>query len=254
MRLDGKVALITGAGSGIGQAAAIAFAREGAKVAVCDVRPERVDQTLAAITDSGGTAIGIVADVSKAADAQHMVAATVEKFGLLNVLYNNAAIYLPGRGDAPVADLDEDVYDRILAVNLKGVYLASKYGIPEMIRAGGGSVINTSSIGGTRGSRTNHAYSMAKGGVIALTLSIAATYGDRRIRANAIAPGGIDTPMIRGTTATTPQGQQAMLPHLPLGRLGRADEVARLALFLASDESSYVTGTVQIIDGGFSIG
>lgn len=254
MRLQGKVALITGAGSGMGQAAAVAFAREGAWVTVCDVRSESVDGTIDLIARAGGVGLGVTADVSIANEVESAVAQTVERFGKLNVLYSNAAIFLPGKGDAPAADLDESIFDRVIAVNLKGVWLGAKHAIPEMIKAGGGSIVNTSSLAGTRGSIANHAYSMAKGGVISLTQSLASTYGRHNIRANAIAPGAIDTPMIRSTAAMTDAGKQMMFAHLPLQRVGSAEEVANLALFLASDESSYVTGTVQVIDGGFTLG
>lgn len=254
MRLSGKSALITGAGSGMGRAASVAFAREGAWVTVCDVNEASVDATVNLIAAAGGVALGVVADVGKAAQVEGAVGQAVRRFGKLDVLYSNAAIFLPGRGDAPAADLDESVFDRVLSINLKGVWLGAKYAIPEMIKAGGGSIINTSSLAGTRGSMANHAYAMAKGGVISLTQSLAATYGRFNIRANAIAPGAIDTPMIRSTAAMTDAGKQVMFSHLPLGRVGGADEVANLALFLASDESSYVTGTVQVIDGGFTLG
>jgi NAD(P)-dependent dehydrogenase (short-subunit alcohol dehydrogenase family) len=255
MRLNGKVALITGAGSGMGRAAAVAFASEGASVALCDVKANALEETVHAVRSSGGHALGVVADVSASTEVSALVQASVAEFGKLNVLYSNAAIYWPGKGDAPVDALDELVYDRVLAVNLKGVFLCAKYAIPEMIRAGGGSIINASSLAGTRGSIGSHAYAIAKGGVISMTLSLAATYGPQNIRANAIAPGIIDTQMTRGVgLMTSPEGEAQVMAHLPLRRVGAPEEVARLALFLASDESSYLTGTVQVIDGGFSLG
>ncbi len=254
MRLDGKVALITGAGSGMGQAAAVLFAQEGAKVAVCDVNAAGVEATLDLVRRAGKDARGLTGYVGSSTDWAGIGRTTVSTFGKLNVLYSNAAIYLPHAGDSPVADLDEGIYDRVLAINLKGVYLCAKHAIPEMIQVGGGSIINVSSLAGTRGSRQSHAYAMAKGGVLALTLSLASTYGAHNIRANAIAPGSIETPMIRNSNTLTDAVKQAMLPHLPLGRVGTPNEVAQLALFLASDESAYMTGTVQIIDGGFSLG
>lgn len=255
MRLNNKVALITGAASGMGQAAAVEFAREGARVAMSDVNEQGLAETEKLVADAGGQCISVVGSVADAGDVATMVARTVDTYGALNVLYSNAAIYLPNRGDAPVADLDEDVWQRVIDVNLKGVYLCAKHAIPAMIRSGGGSIINVSSLAGTRGSRQSHAYAMAKGGVLALTMSLAVTYGPEGIRANAIAPGAIDTPMVRGGGLLIEEAAvQAMMAHLPLGRVGLAQDVARVALFLASDESAYMTGTVQIVDGGFSLG
>ena len=254
MRLENKVALITGAASGMGQAAAVEFARAGARVAMSDVNEEGLAETAVLVGDVGGVCISITGSVSDSGDVATMVGRTVDAFGALDVLYSNAAIYLPNRGDAPVVDLDEDVWQRVIDVNLKGVYLCAKYAIPAMIRGGGGSIINVSSLAGTRGSRQSHAYAMAKGGVISLTQSLAVTYGPQGIRANAIAPGAIDTPMVRGSGTLDEAATRAMMGHLPLGRVGLAEEVARVALFLASDESAYVTGTVQLVDGGFSLG
>ena len=254
MRLENKVALITGGASGMGQAAAVEFARAGARVAMSDVNEVGLAETAALIADAGGVCISITGSVADAGDVATMVGRTVDAFGALDILYSNAAIYLPNRGDAPVVDLDEDVWQRVIDVNLKGVYLCAKYAIPAMIRGGGGSIINVSSLAGTRGSRQSHAYAMAKGGVISLTQSLAVTYGPQGIRANAIAPGAIDTPMVRGAGTLDETAVRAMMAHLPLGRVGLAVDVARVALFLASDESAYVTGTVQIVDGGFSLG
>jgi NAD(P)-dependent dehydrogenase (short-subunit alcohol dehydrogenase family) len=254
MRLENKAALITGAASGMGRAAAIEFAREGARVALCDVNGDALAEAARLVADAGGECISITGTVTSSRDVASMVERTVDAFGALHVLYSNAAIYLPTKGDAPVADLDEEVFARVIDVNLKGVYLCAKHAIPVMIRGGGGSIINVSSLAGTRGSLQSHAYAMAKGGVISLTQSLAVTYGPQGIRANAIAPGPIDTPMLRGAGLLDGGAEQAMLPHLPLRRVGRAEDVARVALFLASDESAYVTGTVQIVDGGFSLG
>ena len=254
MRLNHKVALITGAASGMGRAAAVEFAREGARVAISDVNEKGLVETADLVAAVNGVSISITGSVSDSVDVATMVGRTVDAFGSLDVLYSNAAIYLPNRGDAPVVDLDEEVWQRVIDVNLKGVYLCAKYAIPAMIRGGGGSIINVSSLAGTRGSRQSHAYAMAKGGVISLTQSLAVTYGPQGIRANAIAPGAIDTPMVRNAGTLDVAATSAMMQHLPLGRVGLAEEVARVALFLASDDSAYVTGTVQLVDGGFSLG
>ena len=254
MRLNHKVALITGAASGMGRAAAVEFAREGARVAISDVNEKGLVETADLVAAVNGVSISITGSVSDSVDVATMVGRTVDAFGALDVLYSNAAIYLPNRGDAPVVDLDEEVWQRVIDVNLKGVYLCAKYAIPAMIRGGGGSIINVSSLAGTRGSRQSHAYAMAKGGVISLTQSLAVTYGPQGIRANAIAPGAIDTPMVRNAGTLDVAATSAMMQHLPLGRVGLAEEVARVALFLASDDSAYVTGTVQLVDGGFSLG
>jgi NAD(P)-dependent dehydrogenase (short-subunit alcohol dehydrogenase family) len=254
MRLNDRVALITGAGSGQGRAAAVLFAREGARLALCDVDGDGLAETAALVGDEGGKCITATVSVTSSRDVAALVRRTVDEFGALHVLHNNAAIYLPHKGDAPAADLDEAVFERVIDVNLKGVYLCAKHAIPEMIRAGGGSIINVSSLGGTRGSLRSHAYAMAKGGVISLTYSLAVAYGPQGIRANAIAPGAIDTPMVRNAGMLAGDGERAVMPHLPLRRIGRPEDVARVALFLASDESAYVTGTVQIVDGGFSLG
>lgn len=254
MRLQNKVALITGAASGMGRAAAVEFAREGARVAMSDVNEEGLAETARLVGDAGGVCISITGSVTASSDVATMVARAVDAFGGLDVLYSNAAIYLPHKGDAPVADLDEEVFARVIDVNLKGVYLCAKHAIPVMIRGGGGSIINVSSLAGTRGSMQSHAYAMAKGGVISLTQSLAVAYGPQGIRANAIAPGAIDTPMVQSAGLLAGEGAQAIMPHLPLRRIGVPEDVARVALFLASDESAYVTGTVHIVDGGFSLG
>jgi NAD(P)-dependent dehydrogenase (short-subunit alcohol dehydrogenase family) len=251
IRLDGKVALITGGASGQGRAAAIEFARAGAAVVVFDVDAEGSRETARLVRDDGGRCEVVDGSVAVTADVVRAVTAAETAFGKLDVLYANAAIYLPGRGDAAVADLDEDVFQRVLDVNLRGVYLCAKHAIPAMRRAGGGSIVTVASIGGTRGSQANHAYAASKGGVIALTYSIASAYGAEGIRANVIAPGAIDTPMIPRLDEA---GLAALRAHTPLRRIGDAAEVARVGLFLASDAAAFVTGTVQVVDGGFSIG
>lgn len=249
--LDGRVALVTGAASGQGRAVAVEFSRAGAHLVIADIDGEGLERTLDMLRQAGGRGEAVVGNVAEPADVDRMATTAVRSFGRLDVLYNNAAVYLPGRGDAPVADLDEELWHRIIEVDLTSVYLCSKRAIPELRRAGGGSIINVASLGGIRGSRTSHAYAAAKGGVIALTYSMAVVYGPEGIRVNAIAPGAIQTPMMPPLTV---DGLNAFRGHTPLGRLGEPSDITGVALFLASDASAYVTGTVQVVDGGFSLG
>jgi len=250
-RLVGKVALITGAGSGQGRAAARLFAKEGAKVVVTDVAIKGGEETVGLVRAEGGEASFIAMDVSKAAQVQRGVELAVQTYGRLHILYNNAAIWNP-RLDNRVVELEEEAWDTILAVNLKGVYLCCKYGIPELIRAGGGSVINTASIAGLVSSgQPSHTYSASKGGVISLTRAMAMAYAKDQVRVNVICPGGVDTPMIAPLMADEQARQRAATMH-PIGRMGTPEDIASLALYLASDESSWVTGSVFTIDGGYT--
>ena len=248
-RLAGRTALITGAGSGMGRSAAELFAAEGAHVVAGDRDATAVDATVSAIRTAGGSAIGAVVDVTRAAEVEAAVQAALRAFGALHVLYNNAGVWLPDDGPAP--DLDEDVWDRIIAVNLKGAFLGCKYAIPHLVEAGGGSIINVSSVSALRAGKDIYdAYAASKGGVIALTRSVASTWGPKRVRANAICPGSIDTPMTRGSYED-PAVTRFWRERTALGRVGTPDEVARTALWLASDDSSYVTGAVIVADGGY---
>jgi NAD(P)-dependent dehydrogenase (short-subunit alcohol dehydrogenase family) len=250
-RLAGKVALITGAGQGMGRAAARLFAAEGAHVGVLDIDASRVHATVEEIRASRGTVLGIVADVSAAEDMRRAVDAVVNEFSSLQILYNNAGIW-PAE-DGPVSEVDEDVWQRILAVNLTGVYLGCRYGIPAIVRAGGGSVINTSSPVVTRSLSVAAAYAASKGGVLALTRSVAQYYGRWGVRANALLPSGIATAMSAAALST--EGfMAAVLRTTPLGRLGEPEDVAQAALYLASDESSYVSGVALAVDGGWLVG
>ena len=250
-RLAGKVALITGAGSGQGRAAARLFAKEGAKVVVTDVAIKGGEETVGLVRAEGGEASFIAMDVSKAAQVQRGVELAVQTYGRLHILYNNAAIWNP-RLDNRVVELEEEAWDTILAVNLKGVYLCCKYGIPELIRAGGGSVINTASIAGLVSSgQPSHTYSASKGGVISLTRAMAMAYAKDQVRVNVICPGGVDTPMVAPLMADEQARQRAATMH-PIGRMGTPGDIAYLALYLASDESSWVTGSVLTIDGGYT--
>ena len=249
-RLASKVALITGAGSGQGRAAALLFAREGARVVVSDVNVAGGEETVRLVRAAGGEATFQAADVAHAAAVETLLQTTVRTYGGLHVLYNNAAIWDRGGLDNYVTELSEEGWDTIMAVNLKGVYLCCKYGIPALIDAGGGSVINTASAAGLIGSRNrSHAYSATKGGVIALTRAMAIAYARQGVRVNAICPGGVDTPMIAPILDTTERQQRFAAAH-PLGRLGTPEDIAYFALYLAADESSWVTGGIFPIDGG----
>ena len=247
MRLAGKVALITGAGSGQGQEAAVLFAKEGAQVIVTDVNEDGVKQTVEMVKEAGGEADGRSLNVASVEQVEDGVAFAVRTFGALHVLYNNAGVYLRGK-DGPVTRVPEDIWDTTLDVNLKGMYLCCKFAIPEMIKAGGGSIVNIASAAGLMGSNF-HAYSASKGGMISLSRSIATTYAAQNIRSNVVCPGFIETPM----TAEISGSQRlldAYLQSTPLHKAGKPLDVAYMALYLASDEAAFVTGGTFVVDGG----
>ncbi|WP_456411080.1 glucose 1-dehydrogenase [Oceanithermus sp.] len=249
-RLKDKVALITGAGSGIGRESALLFAREGAAVAVVDVNEESGQAVVDEILRQGGRAVFIKADVSKAADAERMVAETEKAFGKLNVLFNNAGVMISSDGDA--MSTPEDVWDLTLAINAKGVFLGCKYGIPALRRAGGGSVINTASFVATLGAATPQiAYTASKGAVLSMTRELAVIHARENIRVNALSPGPLRTELLM-KFLDTEEKKQRRLVHIPMGRFGEASEMAKAALFLASDESSYMTGADLRVDGGIT--
>ncbi|BAU40497.1 glucose 1-dehydrogenase [Leptolyngbya sp. O-77] len=250
MRLSNKVALITGAGSGIGRESAILFAKEGAQVAVCDVNLATATETVSLIEAAGGEAIAIQADVSKAADAKAMIDAAEAAYGKLNVLFNNAGIF--HAADGSVLETEEDIWDLTLDINLKGVFLGCKYGIPALLRAGGGSIINTASFVALMGAATAQiAYTASKGGVLSMTREISVEFARQNIRANALCPGPVETPLLQELLAD-PARRQRRLVHIPPGRFAKAVEMAQAALFLASDESSFVNGTTFTVDGGIT--
>lgn len=250
MRLGGKVCLITGAGSGIGRASAILFAQQGADIVVVDVDEEAGKETESQIKTNGGSALFVQADVSEADACRHMVGATERAFGRLNVLFNNAGIMDAADGDAQ--QTSEGVWARTLDVNLKGVYLGCRYGIPALRRAGGGSVINTASFVAVLGAATPQvAYTASKGGVLALTRELAVVHAREGIRVNALCPGPLRTELLM-KLLDSDEKKARRLVHIPMGRFGEAAEMAQAAVFLASDESSYVTGTELLVDGGIT--
>ncbi len=250
MRLANKVALITGGGSGIGKATSHLFAREGAKVVVVDLKKETAEATAKEIREAGGDARAFAADVSKAKDAEAMVRFAEEAYGWLNVVFNNAGIF--HNDDSSVTNTAEDIWNLVIDINLKGVFLGCQYAIPALRRAGGGSIINTASFVAIVGAAVPQiAYTASKGGVLAMTREIAVEFARQNIRANALCPGPVETPLLAELLAD-PARRQRRLVHIPMGRFARAEEIANAALFLASDESSYVNGSTFLVDGGIT--
>lgn len=250
MRLNERVCLITGAGSGIGREAALLFASEGGRIVVADFDEKGGQGTVEAIEKGGGAAHFVRADVSQAKDAEAMVAAAEERFGALHVVFNNAGIMLSDDGDA--VGTEEPTWEKTIDVNLKGVFLGCKYGIPALRRAGGGSIINVASFVALLGAATPQiAYTASKGGVLAMTRELAVLHARENIRANSICPGPLRTELLM-KFLDTEEKKQRRLVHIPMGRFGEAKEIAAAALFLASDESSFVTGSQLVVDGGIT--
>ncbi|GAB7100582.1 SDR family NAD(P)-dependent oxidoreductase [Thermobifida fusca] len=252
-RLTDKIALITGAGSGFGRASALRFAAEGASVVCVDRNADAAHSAADDIAAAGGTALALTADVSSAADAERMTTTTLEHFGRIDIVFANAGI--PGSGDAHTTT--EEEWDRVIAINLKGVWLTSKYALPHMVERRSGVIINQASVGGLIGIPGIFPYAAAKGGVISMTRQMAAAYAPHNIRVNAICPGGVYTPLVelsrqkRGLTASSVEEANAIAArNYPLGRLGTVEEIASLALFLASDEAAWITGGIYPVDGG----
>jgi NAD(P)-dependent dehydrogenase (short-subunit alcohol dehydrogenase family) len=246
-RLDGKIAVITGAAGGIGHEAALLFSDEGARVCVADVTPEGGEQTAAECREAFFQQVDVTDPESVAA----MYRATVERYGGVDVLYNNAGI-MPA-DDASVLDTDEDAWQRVQDVNTKGVYLCCKHGIPHLLERGGGSVINVASFVALMGAATSQiSYTASKGAVLSMSRELAVEFGRRGVRVNALCPGPVETPLLMRLFDETPGSLERRLVHLPLGRLARAKEIAYGALFLASDESSYVNGSTFLVDGGIT--
>ncbi len=249
-RLDGKVALITGAGNGMGQVASVLFAREGARIVVADFSEAGGTETVAAVEAVGGEAVFVKVDVANAEQVEAMVEFAMARFGSLDALYNNAGIFPADDGGA--TETPEPTWDRVMEVNLKGVWLGCKYGIPAMLASGGGSIVNVASFVALMGAATAQiAYTASKGGVLAMTREIAVEYGRRNIRANSLCPGPIATPMLE-ELMSDPARKARRIVHIPMGRLGQAEELAKAALFLASDESSFMTGAQLVVDGGIT--
>lgn len=250
MRLANKVALITGGGSGIGKASCLLFAREGAKVVVVDLKLDTAEATAEEIRGAGGDAKAFAADVSKAKDAEGMVRFAEEQYGALHIAFNNAGVFHPQ--DDSVTNTTEDIWDLVINVNLKGVFLGCKYEIPALQRAGGGSIINTASFVAILGAAAPQiAYTASKGGVLSMTREIAVEFARQNIRVNALCPGPVETPLL-AELLSDPARRNRRLVHIPPGRFARAEEMANAALFLASDESSYVNGSTFLVDGGIT--
>lgn len=246
--LSGKVAVVTGAASGIGRESALAFARAGAKVVVSDVMVEGGEETVRMIEDAGGEAMFVACDVAQEADVKALIAKTVEAYGKLDFAHNNAGI----EGMAgPCAECTEENWDKTIGINLKGVWWCAKYEIPEMLKNGGGVIVNTASVAGLVGFSGIPAYTASKHGVVGLTKSIALDYAKENIRCNAVCPGVIHTPMVDRFSGGTQEGLDAMAAMQPVGRLGQPSEIADAVVYLCSDEASFITGAAIPVDGGF---
>ena len=249
-QVEGKVALVTGAGSGIGRATAMTFASEGAAVVVADVNPEGGEETAGMVNGSGGEALFVETDVSKARDAEAMVAKAVEAYGRLDCAVNNAGIGTPVR--ARVHELPEDAWERVIDVNLKGVWLCMKYEISRMLSQGGGSIVNMASIAGLVGVSNSAAYTASKHGVVGLTKVAALEYAEQGIRVNAVCPGYIRTPALERSSVRDPDLVAGAVDRHPIGRLGEPDEIAGAVVWLCSDAASFVIGQVMSVDGGYA--
>jgi NAD(P)-dependent dehydrogenase (short-subunit alcohol dehydrogenase family) len=251
-RLAGRVAFITGAGMGMGREAALLFAAHGARIGVADVNPTAAKETVGLVEAAGGDALALVGDVALEADVARMIAETVRWFGALHVLYNNAGVLWKDR-DRSVLETDDGWWERVMAINLKSVFWVTKHGIPHLRAAGGGSIINVGSVSALAGfTRAQDAYTAAKGALISVTKSLAIQFGKDRIRCNIIHPGIVDTPL--QAPYLTDALRKEFESGIPLGRIGHPRDIAFAALFLASDESAFMTGAELVVDGGFIAG
>lgn len=245
-RLEGKVAVVTGGSSGIGREAAVRFAEEGARVTVVDLSDES-GREVAALVEG----LYVHADVTEAADVKRMYSETAERFGGIDVLFNNAGISPPD--DYSILETEEDAWDLVQNVNLKSVYLCCKYGIPYLLERGGGSVINTASFVAVMGAATSQiSYTASKGGVLAMSRELGVQFARQGVRVNALCPGPVNTPLLQELFAADPEKAKRRLVHLPMGRFAEAREISNAALFLASDESSYVNASTFLVDGGLA--
>ena len=245
-RFGGKVALVTGGGGGMGRATSLAFAREGAQVLVADLNERAAEETVEQVRAAGGVAAAMAVDVSSAASVQQMVARAVATFGKLDIAFNNAGIHVIG---VPLAELEESAWDKVININLKGVFLCMKYEIPEMIKAGGGAIVNTSSIGGVVAAPGISAYAASKHGVVGATRAAALDYIGKGIRINCVLPGATYTAMLQDWLHD-PAVVAGIKRQHPIGRWAQPEEIARAVLFLASDEASFVVGHPLMVDGG----
>src|SRR5437667_394008 len=247
----GKVAFVTGAASGIGRAAALAFAHEGASVVVADVSEQGNQETARMIEAPGGRALAVRCDVTRAADVKAALDETVEAFGRLDFAFNNAGI--EPRKPAPTADYEEQEWNRIIDINLRGVFLCLKYEIPLILKQGGGAIVNTSSGAGVIGIKGSPAYTAAKHGVIGLTRAAALDYAGQNLRVNAICPGYIDTPMMGRFTGGTTEGRAKVIGEEPVGRMGKPEEIAAAVIWLCSDAAAFMVGHAMVMDGGQTV-
>jgi NAD(P)-dependent dehydrogenase (short-subunit alcohol dehydrogenase family) len=252
MRLDGKVTIITGGGSGMGKTAAELFAKEGARVVVADFSEASGEAVVAGVQAAGGRATFVRADVSNEADARGMVQHAIATYGRVDVLYNNAGV-MP-EADHSVIDTDVDTWDKVMAVNVRGVFLGCKYAIPQMLEQGSGSIISTASFVAILGcSVPQDAYTASKGAVLALTRSMAVQFAGRGVRANSISPGPIETPLLMDWLLKDEAAKQLRLNRNPSGRFGKPEEIVNVAIYLASDESKWTNGANFVIDGGITV-
>ncbi len=245
-----KVAFVTGAANGIGRAAALAFAREGAKVVVADVSEQGIQETARLIEEAGGRALALKCDVTRAEDVKAALDRTVDAFGRLDYAFNNAGVEQPVK---PAADLTEEEWDRIIDIDLRGVFLCMKHQIPFMLKQGGGAIVNTSSGAGVKGIAGQAAYCAAKYGIIGLSKAAALDYAKSNIRVNVVCPGIIETPMMDRFSGGTPEGREKVIAQEPIGRMGKPEEIAAAVLWLCADAASFVVGHALVIDGGQTV-